>query len=84
MAKLFSQVGNVKKAREWFEKAIQQDPHSFDAHLAFAKWLFDTKDVVGARIQAEKAGKLRPRDVELLKLQTRMAGAEMTDKSNPP
>jgi Tfp pilus assembly protein PilF len=83
MATALAAHGNVAMACEWFGKAIQAQPDSFQVHLAFAQWLVKQKDLAGAKVHAEKAAKIRPKEPELLRLQMQIADAEKPSKFEP-
>jgi tetratricopeptide (TPR) repeat protein len=61
MGWLYSQKGDSKKAEEWFDSALKDDPESARVRVAHAAWLLDQGRAAEARPEIEKAVKLDPK-----------------------
>jgi tetratricopeptide (TPR) repeat protein len=73
MGRLWTSKGDFTKAREWLEKAIKSEPNSLRVQLAYADWLLQQNEITQAKARADDASKLRPDDVDVLKLQSLIA-----------
>ncbi len=75
MGQLWTGKGDLRKARQWFERATQVEPNRLRVHLAYANWLLQQNEFDQAKAQADAAVKLKADDKEALKLQGLIARA---------
>ena len=68
MGRLFSQMGDLKKAQEWFDHALELEPTSVRVRNARAGWLFDQGRAKDASKEADEALKLDPKSLEARRL----------------
>jgi len=69
MGRLWTEKGDVKKAREWLDRAIKADSNSMCVHLAFTNGLLQQNEIDQAKIHADAAALLKPDDADVMKLQ---------------
>jgi tetratricopeptide (TPR) repeat protein len=68
MGRLWTAHGDVKKAEEWMQKAVQKEPNSARVHAAFGQWLLDQGRVPEAKIHVETAAKIDPKSRDAQRL----------------
>jgi tetratricopeptide (TPR) repeat protein len=59
----------MKKAREWLDKAIKQEPNNARVHIAYGDWLLQQNEIEQAKLHVDAAVKIKADDVEVKKLQ---------------
>jgi tetratricopeptide (TPR) repeat protein len=69
MARLWNAKGDMKKAREWFEKAVKGEPNSARVHVAYADWLMQQNEIEQAKLHIDQAAKINANDPEVQKFQ---------------
>jgi uncharacterized protein (TIGR02996 family) len=69
MGRLWTNKGDFTQAREWLDKAIQAEPNSPRARLAYADWLLQQNEIDQAKAHADAAARVKPNDPDVLKLQ---------------
>ncbi|HZW31791.1 MAG TPA: tetratricopeptide repeat protein [Isosphaeraceae bacterium] len=63
MGWLYTQAGDLKKAQEWMDYAVQVAPDSLAVRIGLAAWLLEQGRADEAQDQAATAAKLDPRSV---------------------
>lgn len=61
---MYAQIGNLDKAKEYFDKAAPLAPNSFDGSVTMANAYFDTKQFESAQKFYEKALAINPNDID--------------------
>jgi tetratricopeptide (TPR) repeat protein len=61
MGRLWTLAGDLKKANEWMQKAVQKHAENARVHQAFGQWLLEQGRVPEAKIHADTALKLDPK-----------------------
>jgi tetratricopeptide (TPR) repeat protein len=68
MGRLFGETGDIKKAQEWLDRALQLEPMSTRVRNARAGWLLDQGRAQDARSEADEAVKLDPKSMDARRL----------------
>lgn len=61
---MYAQIGNMAKAKEYFDRAAPLAPASFEGTVSIANAYFDAKDFESARTFYEKAVAINPNDID--------------------
>ncbi len=73
MSRLLGQKGNAKRAEEWLDFALKQEPTSVRVRIARAGWLLERGRAADARTESEQAVKLDPTSHDARRLQALVA-----------
>ncbi len=76
MARLWNTKGDMKKAEEWFERAVKAEPNNARVHVAYADWLMQQNKIQQAKLHIEQAAKISTNDPEVQKFQGMIARIE--------
>jgi uncharacterized protein HemY len=73
MSRLLGQKGNAKRAEEWLDFALKQEPKSIRVRMARAGWLLERGRAADAKTEADEAVKLDPLSHDARRLQALVA-----------
>jgi RNA polymerase sigma factor (sigma-70 family) len=84
MATLFSEAGDAKTTRAWFETRIGANPNWLGPHVGYAQLLIQQKDLTAAKRHVALAAKISPESADVRRLQKLIAETEGPPRAVSP